>query len=231
MSRIAIIPARSGSKRIPNKNIIDFYGKPIIYYSIKAALSTKLFDEVMVSTDSTMIAEIAKKYGAKVPFLRSKKNASDYSTTVDVILEVLESYESSGINYEAGCCIYPAAPLITSSLIQNCFDLFQKEDRDTVFPAVEYNHPIEKAFLINHDGSPQIINKNNRLTRTQDLKKSYHDSGQLYWFKTNKIKLNKSLFTKNTSILKIPEIETQDIDNLDDLNMAKLKFSYRKNGH
>jgi len=231
MSKLAIIPARAGSKRIPNKNIIDFFGKPIIAYSIEAALSTKLFDEVMVSTDSEEIAEIAKKYGAKVPFLRSKENASDHSTTVDAILEVIEMYRLEGIFYESGCCIYPAAPLITSSLIQNCFDLFQKDDWDAVFPAVEYNHPIDRAFFINDQGAIEMIINQNKSKRTQDMKQSFHDSGQLYWFNPSKLILNKSLFTENTSVLKISQIETQDIDNLDDLILAKIKFNYKQNGY
>jgi pseudaminic acid cytidylyltransferase len=231
MRKLAIIPARAGSKRIPNKNIIDFFGKPIIAYSIEAALSTKLFDEVMVSTDSEEIAEIAREYGAKVPFLRSKKNASDHSTTVDAILEVLEMYISMGRSFEVGCCIYPAAPLITSNLIQSCFDLFQEGNWDTVFPAIEYSHPIDRAFVVNKKGSIEMFNTQNKFKRTQDLKKTFHDSGQFYWFNSSKLASNKTLFTNKTSVLKVSEIETQDIDNLDDLIFAKIKYKYKLNGN
>ena len=133
--------------------------------------------------------------------------------------------------FEAGCCIYPAAPLITPNLIQSCFDVFQEGNWDTVFPAIEYSHPIDRAFIVNKQGAIEMINDQNKFKRTQDLKKSFHDSGQLYWFNTSKLVLNKTLFTKKTSILKVSEIETQDIDNLDDLNLAKIKYKYKLNGN
>ena len=145
MARLCIIPARSGSKRIPKKAIKEFHGKPIMAYSIEAAVRSKLFDEVMVSTDSEKFAEIARFYGAKTPFLRSVENSSDHATTLDAIKEVLNHYSFNGREFDEICCLYPAAPLITAEhLLEAHAEL--KKGHSCVFAAVKYGHPIQRAF-------------------------------------------------------------------------------------
>ena len=166
MPRIAIIPARGGSKRIPRKNIKLFLGKPIIAYSIEAALATNLFDEVMVSTDDNEIASIAKKYGANVPFHRSSENSSDYSTTVDVLLEVLEQYRSQGKTFDIGCCIYPSAPFSSKNLITKGYTKLVNEAYEVVFPATAYGHPIQRSFSIDQDDQIEMFSENKEFSRT-----------------------------------------------------------------
>ncbi len=225
MSKIAIIPARGGSKRIPKKNIKNFLGKPIIAYSIETALKSNLFDEVMVSTDSEEIAKIAKTYGAKVPFFRSKKNADDFASTVDVLLEVLNYYEQLNIKPEYACCIYPTAPFLTSQILIKGFDLLEKNNFDTVFPVVKFGFPIQRAIQVNTETKkmamfqPQYIN-----SRSQDLETAYHDVGQFYWFKSKRLLEQKKLWTENTGVVVISETEAQDIDTLEDWHLAEIKY-------
>lgn len=222
MANLAIIPARGGSKRIPKKNIKDFLGKPIIAYSIEAALKSNLFDEVMVSTDDEDIAKIALKYGAKVPFLRSKENANDFATTFDVIEEVLLKYKAKGEVFESACCIYSCAPFVS---LENLKEAHLKlKDFDTVFPVVKYGFPIQRALRKDENNSLCFFQPENALMRSQDLEASYHDAGQFYWFKTNNILNSKALMTKNTGCIVLPETQVQDIDNEMDWKLAELKF-------
>lgn len=223
MVNLAIIPARGGSKRIPRKNINLFLGKPIIAYSIEAALNSKLFDEVMVSTDDNEIAEVALKYGAKVPFFRSTKNSDDYSTTMDVIKEVLSEYNIKLNTYfENCCCIYPTAPLIKIEHLINGYNKLITNDYSSVFSAVEFSYPIWRGLSINEDSTVKMIWPQNLNVRSQDLQKVYHDAGQWYWFKTKKI--TDSFFTGKSAIIKLDETEVQDIDNLTDWKIAELKY-------
>ncbi|MDC1543983.1 pseudaminic acid cytidylyltransferase, partial [Flavobacteriaceae bacterium] len=197
MSKICIIPARGGSKRIPRKNIKFFLGKPIIAYSIKAALDSKLFDEVMVSTDDKEIAEISRSYGAKTPFVRSKENANDFASTVDVLIEVLDWYSKSGKNFDYCCCLYPAAPLASSELLIQNYNILLKEKCNVVFPIVAYSHPIQRAFKLKKNNRISLFFNLSESSRTQDLEVSYHDSGQFYWFETKNFLKNKNLFSEN----------------------------------
>jgi len=225
MANLCIIPARGGSKRIPRKNIRAFLGKPIIAYSIEAALESNLFDEVMVSTDDDEIAEIALRYGANVPFLRSKENANDCSTTFDVIEEVLESYQKKKLSFEQACCLYPCAPFIRAEILE---DAHEKLDRfDTVFPIVKYSFPIQRALERKPSGATNFIQAENALTRSQDLKPSYHDAGQFYWFNVKALKENKSLISANLGSIILSELEVQDIDNETDWKLAELKYRLR----
>ena len=218
---IAIIPARGGSKRIPRKNIKEFLGKPIIAYAIESALKSELFDEVLVSTDDKEIATIAKKYGAKVPFFRSSKNADDYATTFSVLEEVLTAYNS----VTSAACIYPTAPFVTPDKLKQSQDLLRKNNFDTVFTAMKYGHPIDRALQIDvTTGKIKIIDSSNMNTRSQDLKNTYHDAGQLYFFNTAPILKAKSLWTHNTGALIVDELEAQDIDTPTDWKLAELKF-------
>jgi pseudaminic acid cytidylyltransferase len=224
MKKIAIITARGGSKRIPRKNIKDFLGKPIIAYSIEAAIQSQLFDEVMVSTDDEEIAEIAALYGAKVPFIRSSKNADDFATTVDVLLEVIAQYEENGLEFSYGCCLYPTAPFITSELLSESYVLINNKGFDTVFPVVRFGNPIQRALIKDRDGKISMIQPEYKLSRSQDLEKAYYDSGQFYWFNSKTLKEKKSLWTENSGVVEIDEHKVQDIDNPTDWKLAELKY-------
>jgi len=224
MKKIAIITARGGSKRIPRKNIKDFLGKPIIAYSIEAALRSNLFDEVMVSTEDEEIAEVAKKYGARVPFLRSNKNADDYASTVDVLIEVLEAYKKQKFTYDYGCCIYPTAPFVNAEILANSLKVLLANGFDSVFPVVAFGNPIQRALAKDAHGKVSMIHPEHRNTRSQDLEKTYFDAGQFYWFSTKKLIHQKSLWTGNTGVIELNENQAQDIDNPIDWKLAELKF-------
>ncbi len=223
---IAIITARGGSKRIPRKNIREFCGKPIIAYSIEAALESRMFDEVMVSTDDAEIAEIAKKYGAKVPFYRSEATANDFATTVDVLTEVLRTYEKMGRFFEMGCCIYPTAPFITAQKLRHAMNLLST-DVDTVMPVVAFSFPPLRGSIIENGllklKWPEYFNM-----RSQDLQQIYHDAGQFYCFRIGALEEHGVLFGDKTMPYVVSDLEVQDIDNEEDWKLAELKYMYLK---
>ena len=221
-NNIAIIPARGGSKRIPRKNIKEFLGKPIIAYSIQTALQSGLFSEVMVSTDDEEIAEIAKKYGAKVPFMRSAKNANDYATTMDVINEVLDFYKKQGTSFDYVCCMYPTAPLARVEHIKEGFEKLSTKGLHTVFPVVAFSYPIWRGLEIDENGHTKMIWKEHLNARSQDLKQVYHDAGQWYWL--NPKEVTNTVFTPKTASVILKEEEVQDIDTLSDWTMAEMKY-------
>ncbi len=223
MKKIAIITARGGSKRIPHKNIKDFLGKPILAYSIEAAVASNEFDEVMVSTDDEEIAKIAKQYGAKVPFYRSEKTSGDFATTNDVLLEVIEEYEKMGQSFDMGVCIYPTAPFVTADKIKNAIHTLENSDADTLIPVVQFSYPPKRSMVI-RDGKlifahPEFID-----SRSQDLESEYHDVGQFYCFKIEAYKKNKKLMLGNILPMVIDETEVQDIDNESDWKIAEIKY-------
>jgi N-acylneuraminate cytidylyltransferase len=227
---LAIIPARGGSKRIPGKNIKDFLGKPIIAYSIQAALASNLFSEVMVSTDDEKIAAVAQTYGAVVPFLRSNKNSDDHATTVDVLLEVLDSYQEQGQSFEFACCLYPTAPFIKEHFLKSTFDTLIEKQADSVFPVLPFSFPIQRALKISPQGKMSLFQPAQRHTRSQDLEKAYHDSGQFYWFQVAKLRKAKALWTNNTFPIVISEMEAQDIDYPEDWKVAEFKYKLLHDG-
>lgn len=224
MSNLAIIPARGGSKRIPRKNIKSFLGKPIICYSIEAALDSGLFDEVMVSTDDLEIAEIAKKCGATVPFLRSKKASDDFATTADVIAEVLLKYKEKGIEFDLSCCIYPTAPLIKKDKLSQSIKMVKEQSYDAVFPVVQYSYPIQRAIRVDDSNKMSLFFEENINMRSQDLENSYHDAGQFYTVLVENFLKKKELWTENTGVIMLDELEVQDIDTLTDWKLAELKY-------
>ena len=221
--RIAIITARGGSKRIPKKNIRDFCGKPILCYSIEAVLASGLFDEVMVSTDSEEIAEIARKAGAEVPFMRSAENANDYASTADVLLEVLSDYEKIGRAFDTVCCIYPTAPFVTDKKLQDAIALLEEKDVDSVVPVVRYSFPPQRAFVM-RDGYTVMKYPEHAQTRSQDLEPYFHDCGQFYCMQTKRFQAKKQIFTDCMISVEMPELEVQDIDNETDWKLAELKY-------
>lgn len=228
MANIAIIPARGGSKRIPRKNIKSFLGKPIIAYSIEAALKSNLFDEIMVSTDDEKIAEIAKKHGAKVPFLRSNTNANDFAVLADVVEEVVSNYSQKNQFFENICCILPTAPFVTSTKIIEAFKTLSNNNFDSVFPVLEFSFPIQRSLKI-EDNKVALVWNENLNVRSQDLEPRYHDSGQFYWLKTATFNREKKLFTNNSGALIISELHAQDIDTETDWKLAEIKYKLMLN--
>lgn len=224
MSRLCIITARGGSKRIPKKNIKDFLGKPIIAYSIEAALNSGMFDEVMVSTDSDEIAEVAKKYGAKVPFLRSDENANDFASTRDVCKEVLDAYEKEGKTFDLFACVYPTAPFITGEKLKKAVSELENSEAYSLVPVVQFSFPPQRGVII-QDGYMQFKNPEYAQTRSQDLEPMYHDCGQFYILKTAKFLEEFALVTSRTIPFVLPEEEVQDIDNFSDWQIAEMKYS------
>lgn len=223
MKNIAIIPARGGSKRIPRKNIKEFMGQPIISYSIVAALKSNLFSEVMVSTDDEEIRDISLKYGANVPFLRSKENSNDFAGTMDVIKEVLNDYAKlEDKQFESGCCIYPTAPLIQIEHLKSGYELMMTNKLYSVFPVVSFSYPIWRGLEKAENNKIKMVWHEYLNKRSQDLKQVYHDAGQWYWFDISQLK--ESFFTDNTECIYLKETEVQDIDNEIDWKLAEMKF-------
>jgi pseudaminic acid cytidylyltransferase len=223
MNNLAIIPARGGSKRILGKNIKNFLGKPIISYSIETALESGLFSEVMVSTDDEKIAEIAVKAGAKVPFLRSPKNADDYATTVDVLEEVLGKYSKFEEKYDYACCIYPTAPFIRKDMLENSLRLLQQDQLDCVFPVVPFSYPVQRAVRMSGNKTFMVW-PDHLKSRSQDLERYFHDAGLFYFFHVPTFIVKKQLWSDNTGSIELSELEVQDIDSDIDWKIAEMKF-------
>ncbi len=221
---IAIITARGGSKRIPKKNIRPFCGKPILAYSIQAALESKLFDTIMVSTDDEEIARIAVKYGAEVPFMRSSKNSDDFTTTEDVLLEVLDKYESMGKQYDIVCNLYPTAPFITAQRLEEAYEVLMTERCNAVFPVVRFSFPPQRGLIL-EDGFTTPVSPEDYMKRSQDLSPIYHDSGQFYFFRAENFRKTGSTVDGAKPIV-ISEMEVQDIDTLADWDLAEIKYEY-----
>ncbi len=223
MSNICIIPARGGSKRIPGKNIKDFLGKPIIAYSIELALQSGLFDEVMVSTDNNEIAEIAKKFGAKVPFMRSEENSNDLATTYSVWEEVLLNYQHKNLEFKYACCIYPCSPLIKLPVFKNAYTKLEDNKTENIFPLVPYSSPIQRAIKFTNN-KVEMFYPEFENTRSQDLETAYYDPGQFYWFNAKSFLAKRNILTDKTKIIVISDLEAQDIDNESDWKLAEMKY-------
>lgn len=220
--RLAMITARGGSKRIPRKNIKEFCGKPILLYSIEAALNSGVFDEVMVSTDDKEIAELAKGAGASVPFMRSEATANDYASTDEVIMEVLQEYEKAGQVFESFCCIYPTAPFITAGRLKEAMELL--ETADSVMPVVPFSYPPQRGLIVNQEGFVERQYPQYATTRSQDLEKVYHDCGQFYACRTIPFMEAGTTDVEKLVPLVLSEMEVQDIDTLEDWELAEIKY-------
>ncbi len=223
-SCLAIIPARGGSKRIPRKNIKDFFGKPMISYSIDAAKLSGCFDEIMVSTDDREISEIAKAHGANVPFYRSERTSTDYAGLFDVIEEVLHEYKRINRVFKFICCILPTAPFISAANIRKACELLSKSNASGVISIIKYSYPIQRAFEMDGDNLKMIWPENYNM-RSQDLIPAYHDAGQFYFLRTERLLKSKKIFMDNVMGIEISEIEGQDIDTEEDWKTAELKYS------
>ena len=227
MKSVAIITARGGSKRIPRKNIKAFLGKPIIEYSIEAALQSGMFQEVMVSTDDEEIAQIARNAGAKVPFMRSEASSNDFATTAEVIEEVLASYERIGKRFEQVCCLYPTAPFVTSNAVKTAMMLLEQEKSDAVIPVVRFSFPPQRCVVIKENRLapkwPEDMKK-----RSQDLEPFYHDCGQFYCLNVKSFQEQKVIWMKDVVPFVQDDSCVQDIDTIEDWKIAEMKYRILK---
>ncbi len=226
MQKLLIVPARTGSKRIPNKNFKHFLGKPLIQYAIEKALDSKLFDEVMVSTNDKNAAELCKSYGASVPFLRSEENSNDFATTADVIEEVLLKYGEMGKTFDVVCCLYATSILSTKGQLQEGMHKILEEDFDSLLCVVKYPHPVERALIESENGRIGYEHPNMSKVRTQDLKNRYYDAGQFYFFRANKFLETKKVITDNCGYIEFSSMQVQDIDDSDDWVLAEKKYEF-----
>lgn len=223
--KIAIIPARANSKRIPSKNTKLFCGKPIITYSIEAAIDCQIFDKIIVTTDDPKCKEIAKDYPCEI-FSRSEKNASDTAGISEVILEVLEELEQKEVQVREFALIYATAAFIDSKDLQNAYKSLDK--CDSVLSVIEYSCPIQRALKLNEKSELEFANSDYILSRTQDLEKHYHDAGLFFWSKTNFFKSKKNIFLGRISPYIINQENAQDIDTESDWKNAEIKFKILK---
>lgn len=221
MSSVCIITARGGSKRIPRKNVRGFCGKPIISYSIEAAIGSGLFDEVMVSTDDEVIAEVARSCGAMVPFMRSIGTSGDFATTRDVLVEVLGEYKRRGREFDELCCVYPTAPFVTAGKLREARALL--DGADTVLSVVRFSFPPQRGLVEDGDvlawWQPESAD-----ARSQDLAPVFHDAGQFYFCRPERLLAGGALLGPVTRGYEVPETEAQDIDNESDWEIAEMKY-------
>jgi len=222
--KIAVIPARGGSKRIPRKNIELFCGKPIIAWSIEAALASGLFDHVVVSTDDAEIGAVAKKYGAEVPFIRPANLSDDFVGTSAVIKHAVEWFINNHSRPEYVCEIYATAPFVRDSDLINSFRIFNEQVVDIVFSVTKYAFPIQRAVRITEQGRVEMCQPKHMAERSQDLEELYHDAGQFYWFTTDAILKRLSVFSVHSVPYVLPRYRVQDIDTLEDWVQAELMY-------
>ncbi len=221
--KIAVIPARGGSKRIPRKNIKIFYGKPMISWAIESARKSGIFDHIIVSTDDREIAEISRSLGAETPFFRPENLSDDFTPTVPVIAHATKECLDLGWQIDYVCCIYPCVPFLQDSDLITALDIANTQDADFVYSITEYAHPIQRAMRQDVDGKMHFFSPEYELTRTQDLEKTYHDAGQFYWGKTSAWIEQKKMHTDGLG-LQLPNWRVVDIDTEDDWVKAELIF-------
>jgi len=217
----AVIPARSGSTRIKNKNIKNFLGKPIISYPIKSIKKSKLFDKIIVSTDSEKIANIAQKYGAECPYIRPKKISGAFTITVDVLLHAIKKLKLKKSDYI--CCIYPTAVFLNFRNLITGYKKIVKSKYEACISITKYDFPIQRSLYKKKDNVYFKFKKYINF-RSQDLQKTYHDAAQFYWFKVDTLIKQKTLYPKKLTGIEISRLNTQDIDDLEDFELAKLKY-------
>lgn len=226
---LCVIPARGGSKRIPRKNIKLFHGRPMIAWSIQAALNSEAFDHVIVSTDDAEIAEIARSEGAEVPFMRPKGLSDDYTATVPVIAHVIPEVEKLWGNQPLICCLYATAPFVQAEDICAARDLLATTGADYTFPVTSFSFPIQRGVRIGNDGRVEMFQPEHALTRSQDLEEAYHDVGQFYWGHRSAWLAGAPIIGRGAAPLVIPRHRAQDIDTLEDWDDAEKLFTVFQN--
>jgi pseudaminic acid cytidylyltransferase len=222
--RLAVIPARGGSKRILRKNIKIFGGKPMIAWSIEAAMASGLFDHIIVSTDDTEIAEVAKAYGAEVPFMRPAELSDDYTGTSAVIAHAIEWYQTQGLMPKLVCCIYATAPFVSAMDLQRGLTTLTETNSDFSFSTTSYAFPIQRAIKLTKEGRVEMFQPEYFNMRSQDLEEAYHDAGQFYWGRPEAWLTGKPIFTVDSAPVILPRYRVQDIDTLEDWARAEWMF-------
>lgn len=222
--KIAVIPARGGSKRIPRKNIKFFCGKPIIAYSIEAALQSDCFDKVIVSTDDFEIAEVAKSYGAEIPFMRPEELSGDYADTISVIRHAIEWYMQEGNDVELVCCLYATAPFVTPEYLQKGLLQLETTGAEYAFTVTSYAFPIQRAIRLNGELGIEMFSPESFNTRSQDLEEAWHDAGQFYWGNADAWLAGKVIFGPESTPVILPRYQVQDVDTLEDWIRAEWLF-------
>tara|TARA_B100000519_G_C14219452_1_gene426791 strand:+ start:130 stop:825 length:696 start_codon:yes stop_codon:yes gene_type:complete len=222
---VAIIPARGGSKRIPKKNIKDFCGNPMISYSIKVALKSKIFQRVIVSTDDNEIAKVSESFGAEVPFIRPKNISDDFATTGDVMSHATKWLKENVNHLASVCCIYATAPFIKKDDLIKAYNLFKENEWSFVFSATSFPFPIQRAIKLNEEGSIKMFQPEHFESRSQDLTESFHDAGQFYFGKPESWINRDKIFLANSSIFILPRWRVQDIDTTEDWSYAEKLFN------
>jgi pseudaminic acid cytidylyltransferase len=220
---IAIIPARGGSKRIPRKNIKDFHGMPLIAYSIKVALKSKLFYKVIVSTDDEEIAKIAREYGASVPFIRPIELSDDFTGTGAVVNHALQYLKEQGEIYDFVCTIYATAPFLDEKYLIKGFEKLKNSNARNAFSCTSMPFPIQRTFKITRDERCEMFWPENFSKRSQDLEEAFQDAGQFYWTNLN-IKSKEIIFSKDSIPIILPRFLVQDIDTLEDWQRAEIMY-------
>ncbi len=219
--KIAVIPARGGSKRIPRKNIRMFCGKPIIAHSIAAAQESRLFDQIVVSTDDEEIASIARDHGATTPFVRPRKIADDFTGTNAVVKHAIAWFAEQRHDVTHACCIYATAPLIQTRFIRDGYDALTRSGAAFAFSVTSFSYPIQRALRMAPDGRVEPFNPEHRLTRSQDLEPAYHDAGQFYWGTARAFLDDTPLFSSQSVGVVLPRLFVQDIDTPEDWEQAE----------
>ena len=222
--KIAIIPARGGSKRIPKKNIKEFSGMPIIAWSIEAAKMCKMFDRIIVSTDDYEIAAIAKQLGADVPFMRPKHLADDYTGTSAVVKDVIQNIHKNGEHVSYVCCIYATAPFISSKYLIKAYQDLINQNKSYAFSVTTYSFPVKRSFVINQSNVIENLFPDMTLSRSQDLQEVYHDAGQFYWGLADAFLNDLPIFSRHSIPIILPRYLVQDIDTIEDWKQAELMF-------
>jgi pseudaminic acid cytidylyltransferase len=222
--KLAVIPARGGSKRIPRKNIREFCGKPIIAYSIEAALASGLFDQVIVSTDDDEIASVARDFGAETPFMRPGEIADDYTGTNAVVKHAIQWYQERSRSVSLSCCIYATAPFIHPEYLKEGHNKLINSGKSFAFSVTSFPFPIQRAIHINRKGEMDAFWPEHRNTRSQDLEETYHDAGQFYWGRAQAFLNDEVIFSKISIPVILPRYLVQDIDTLEDWRRAEYMF-------
>ena len=222
--KVAIIPARGGSKRIPRKNIKEFCGKPMMAYSIEAAIKSGCFDKVIVSTDDTEIAEVARAYRAEVPFIRPEELSNDYAGTIPVIQHAIQWLISQDQKPDLVCCLYATAPFVTPETLKQGLEQLKQNKAAYAFSATSYAFPIQRAFKITPSIGIEMFDPAQFNTRSQDLEEAYHDAGQFYWGKVDAWLAEKVIFGPESTPVIMPRHRVQDIDTPEDWQRAELLF-------
>ena len=221
---LCIIPARGGSKRIPHKNIALFKGEPIISYSIKAVQESGIADEIMVSTDDQAIADVAIKYGAKVPFFRDASTSNDKAGVAAVLVEVVNEYKKRGMEFDYVLSVYATQPLLKPENLVKAFkQLSTTEGAESICTVEAYSYPPQRATVI-VDGELKQLHPENYYARSQDLEKIYHDCNQFFLFKTYALMRDQKLYTEHTLPFILAESESQDIDTMEDWKLMEMKY-------